>query len=60
MFYQIRVTDPATGKFVEWKSANLRSLKNQAKIEVDKGADVFIANESGVVIWTPEKKGRNR
>lgn len=57
--FTIRVIEPQSGRFVEWTSDNFYSLKNQAKIEREKGARVVIRNSDGKAIFKlPRSKKR--
>lgn len=47
---KIKVTDPATGRSVEWKAMSRDSAIKQAKIETKAGAKVEVT-EDGRTIW---------
>ena len=49
--FTITVTDPSSGRQLTWSSDNRKSVINQAKIEVDKGAEVEVKNSLGRTIW---------
>lgn len=50
MTYTITVTCPASGASVTWQSNNLKSVMNQARIEIDKGAKVRVTDDRGRVM----------
>jgi hypothetical protein len=58
MGYWIEVSDPRSEQSVSWKAMSLKSAKNQAKIEANKGAKVRIikgttaSSGDADVVWT--------
>lgn len=48
----ITVTDPKSGRSITWQSSNKTAAINQARIEVQAGAQVEIRDSLGRIVWS--------
>ncbi len=54
--FTIRVTEPASKRFVEWTSATFETVIAQARLEAKRGAHVTVTKGEAVLFERPRNR----